>query len=199
MLHTGIQQRLFSDKRLAFNKADAYPGFSGLSDGENYRTHQTAFVEQAVSEAEAAEAAYFVHLSHIPISTETVPLRQNLKGIVDLLNDAADVSICGHTHHFRVESPRCGSISPLYSRGATRMPIPAVISAPFSPCPAAISPWKKSMHPAIYRKGSLCPDCFPDTLSGFRFCPLGLIHPAIGFRKSSLIKQTTRVTGGFVL
>lgn len=54
---------------LAFNKADAYPGFSGLSDGENYRTHQTAFVEQAVSEAEAAEAAYFVHLSHIPIST----------------------------------------------------------------------------------------------------------------------------------
>lgn len=102
---------------LAFNKADAYPGFSGLSDGENYRTHQTAFVEQAVSEAEAAEAAYFVHLSHIPISTETVPLRQNLKGIVDLLNDAADVSICGHTHHFRVESPSVRVHFPVVQQG----------------------------------------------------------------------------------
>ena len=70
-----------------------------------------------ISEAEAAEAAYFVHLSHIPISTETVPLRQNLKGIVDLLNDAADVSICGHTHHFRVESPSVRVHFPVVQQG----------------------------------------------------------------------------------
>ena len=69
---------------LAFNKADAYPGFSGLSDGENYRTHQTAFVEQAVSEAEAAEIGAFdrqYYIFAVGISLDSEENRLQLRDI----------------------------------------------------------------------------------------------------------------------
>lgn len=84
------------------DKADDNPGFSGLSDGVNYRLSQYEFFENAI---QSASGDYVIHLSHIPISTEAEPLQSNLAGIIQMLSGKIDLSIAGHTHKFKVEEP----------------------------------------------------------------------------------------------
>lgn len=89
----------------AADKGDDDHGFSGLSDGEQYRVSQTEFVREAIEEAKAFDSEYVVHMSHIPVSTEREPLKGNMSEIAELLKGTADVSICGHTHKYRLEEP----------------------------------------------------------------------------------------------
>lgn len=84
------------------DKPDDNRGFSGLSDGVNYRLSQHDFFEDALQNA---SGDYVIHLSHIPISTESEPLKSNLEGIIQMLSGKIDLSIAGHTHKFLVEEP----------------------------------------------------------------------------------------------
>ena len=84
------------------DKPDDNRGFSGLSDGVNYRLSQHDFFEDAIQNA---SGDYVIHLSHIPISTESEPLKSNLEGIIQMLSGKIDLSIAGHTHKFLVEEP----------------------------------------------------------------------------------------------
>lgn len=84
------------------DKPDDNHGFSGLSDGVNYRLSQYDFFEDAVQNA---SGDYVIHLSHIPISTQSEPLQSNLEGIIQILSGKTDLSIAGHTHKFLVEEP----------------------------------------------------------------------------------------------
>lgn len=84
------------------DKPDDNRGFSGLSDGVNYRLSQHDFFEDAIQNA---SGDYVIHLSHIPISTESEPLKSNLEGIIQMLSGKIDLSIAGHTHRFLVEEP----------------------------------------------------------------------------------------------
>ena len=63
---------------------------------------QYDFFEDAIQNA---SGDYVFHLSHIPISTESEPLKSNLEGVIQMLRGKIDLSIAGHTHKFLVEEP----------------------------------------------------------------------------------------------
>lgn len=107
------------------DRSDDDHGFSGLSDGVNYRRGQLDFYKEAVSEAESFGGDYVVHFSHVPISTDQETLKADLEEVIGLFNGNVDMSVCGHTHKFKVAEPDSRVEFPVIEDGGNINTVPS--------------------------------------------------------------------------
>lgn len=106
------------------DRSDDDRGFSGLSDGVNYRRGQICFYESAVSEAKEFGGDYVVHFSHVPINTQQETLKPDLERFIELFNGTVDMSVCGHTHKFNVTEPDSNTGFPVIEEGGNMNTVP---------------------------------------------------------------------------
>lgn len=107
------------------DRSDDDRGFSGLSDGVNYRSEQMDFYKNAVNEAKNYNGDYIVHLSHVPITTDREPLKTDLSEVINLFNGTIDMSVCGHTHKFKVTEPNADVRFPVIEEGGNTKTVPS--------------------------------------------------------------------------